>query len=134
MAIYNVMAKIKGIYFDLGEIFLDLNERFFSRQIEANLIWGRNGPKKRNQVSIRLASYHPQSKTITINPILDKAIVPKFCLERILFHEMAHQQFPSKKSLLGRNIAHHKEFKNFEKNYPYLKEADKWLKDNINKL
>jgi hypothetical protein len=122
-----------GIYFDLILIFMDLNERFFNRSINASVNWGRT--RKINQKnSIRLGSYHDTHKSITIHPALDQPIVPLICLERIMFHEMLHQYFPCKKGLNGRRLVHYREFYDFEKKYPYLTEADRWLKINLKKL
>lgn len=125
----------KGIYFDLALIFQKLNQRFFDEKIHASLKWGQRRSKKvKNKSSIRLGSYHPETKTIVLNPCLDQAMVPTICVERILFHEMLHQHFPIKKGSKGNNLIHYEEFYDFEKKYPYLVEADRWLKANLNKL
>ena len=122
-----------GTYFDLMPIFQDLNRRFFCDRIDASVKWGirRTHVRKR---SIRLGSYHAHNKTIIINPCLDQAIVPLVCVERILFHEMLHQHLPPRKSRGGRMQFHHRDFNNFEKIFPYLKEADHWLKANLPRL
>jgi hypothetical protein len=125
--------KTTGVYFDLGKIFADLNWRFFAHSIEANIKWGIRR-QLRSKRSIRLGSYHPDKKTIIIHPCLDQAMVPLICVERILFHEMLHQHLPIKKSPTGKNLAHYPEFYEFEKKYPYLKEADLWLKGNLPRL
>jgi len=123
----------RGLYFDLHPIFCELNSRFFGGKISAHLRWGQRRTIA-NKRAIRLGSYHPKQKVITINPCLDQAMVPSICLERILFHEMAHQYFPAKKSPTGKNLVHYREFNEFERNYPYLKEADLWLKANLSRL
>jgi predicted SprT family Zn-dependent metalloprotease len=123
-----------GLYFDLQAIFNELNNRFFAAQIEAKLRWGQRRVGAQAKRAIRLGSYHPRTKIITINPCLDQAIVPKICLERIVFHEMVHQYLPAKKSPAGKNLIHHKEFNTFEKSYPYLREADLWLESNLCRL
>lgn len=123
----------KGVYFDLTIIFDDLNKRFFNQTITATLSWGKRKTLLQKR-SIRLGSYHPGKKNIVINPCLDQAIVPHICVERILFHEMLHQHFPSKKSPAGKNLVHYREFYEFEKKYPYLQQADLWLKANLKRL
>ncbi|MCA9508689.1 MAG: hypothetical protein KC505_09750 [Myxococcales bacterium] len=124
-----------GIYFDLSPIFADLNQRYFNEKISAHLRWGikrtHNGARKK---SIRLGSYHPGKKLITINPCLDQACVPLICVERILFHEMVHQRFPARRSSTGKVLVHYREFNEFEKNYPHLCLADHWIKTNLNRL
>jgi len=126
-------TETRGLYFDLEPIFCELNQRFFAGLIQARLRWGKRRTIA-NKRAIRLGSYHPRHKIITINPCLDQAMVPTICLERILFHEMAHQYFPPKKSPQGKNMIHYREFNDFERTYPYLKEADLWLKANLSRL
>lgn len=123
----------QGIYFDLAYIFNDLNKRFFACRINASLSWGQRNTRARKR-SIRFGSYNPNTKSIIINPCLDQAIVPYICVERIMFHEMLHQQFPAKKGAHGKLMVHYREFYEYEKTYPYLKEADQWLKANLSDL
>jgi predicted metal-dependent hydrolase len=125
------VGQKSGIYFDLQMIFHDLNQRFFNQSIVASIKWGQDRKSSlQKKRSIRLGSYHPRSKTIVIHPRLDRALVPSICIERIIFHEMAHQRFPAKK-VKGKTYFHYQEFNDFEKNYPYLKEADLWFKANL---
>lgn len=123
-----------GFYYNLAPIFVDLNQRFFNKEIVAELKWGRRQTSKYKKRSLRLGSYHPESKTIIIHPCLDQDIVPLICVERILFHEMLHQYMPAKKSPGGKMRIHHEDFNRFEKTYPYLSEADTWIKTNLSRL
>jgi hypothetical protein len=130
-----IIKKTQGTYFDLAQIFSELNSRFFYGKIEAELRWGnKRSPPPAAKHTIRLGSYHPLKRLITIHPCLDQAAVPGICVERILFHEMAHQIFPSKRSPSGKILVHYREFNDFEKNYPYLSEADRWIKTNLPRL
>lgn len=124
----------KGIYFDLIPIFNQLNKKYFNNQIKASLRWGSKRSSSKPKKSIRLGSYQPSHKIITIHPSLDQAMVPIICIERILFHEMAHQRFPAKKDLRGRILVHYHEFFEFEKRYEHLSQADNWLKHNLSQL
>ncbi len=134
MKLTKTKSQTLGIYFDLMPLFVDLNRRFFDETIEAQLTWGIRRKERSVKRSIRLGSYHPASKTIVINPCLDQAIVPMMCVERILFHEMLHQHLPAKKDRAGKNRVHYPEFYDFENKYPYLKEADGWIKANLKRL
>lgn len=135
MKTMNQNSCTRGIYFDLAPLFNDLNARFFNDGIRATLKWGiRRKAAHGSKRAIRLGSYHPSKKMIVINPCLDQAMVPTICVERILFHEMVHQHCPMKKSSSGKNLIHHREFYEFEKKYPYLKEADQWFKVNLHRL
>jgi hypothetical protein len=125
----------KGLYFDLPTIFERLNQQYFDGGIKARLRWGkRYGGRAIIRRSVRLGSYYDKEKVITINPILDQAMVPLICLERVLFHEMGHQKFAGAKTASGKNSYHSKEFYAFEKNYPFLKEADLWISANLPRL
>jgi len=128
-----IRPATKGIYFDLSLIFAELNVRYFDNGIDALLSWGKRRTQLRKR-TIRLGSYHPNSRTIIIHPCLDQAMVPTICLERILFHEMAHQKFPGIKSKCGKTLVHYEAFYQFERTYPYLKEADLWIKANLHRL
>lgn len=124
----------QGIYFDLADIFTRLNGLYFAGGIEASLRWGPRRKSDRPQASVRLGSYFAGDRLITINPILDQAMVPLFCVERVVFHEMNHQKCPTKKLSNGKNQFHTPEFYAFEKNYPYLDQADLWIKANLTRL
>lgn len=125
----------QGIYFDLMQVYSELNDRFFDGKIEARVRWGIKRTKSVGlKRTIRLGSYQPKNKLITINPCLDQAVVPQICLERILFHEMAHQKFPARRASNGKIMVHYREFNDFEKNYPHLKLADHWIKANLKRL
>lgn len=113
-------------------IFEDLNKQFFSDSIAAQIRWGQCRKSKKTRRSILLGSYNGLKKTITIHPALSQSEIPLICLERVVFHEMLHQKFPQKNN--ERNCIHHKEFLDFEKQYPYLKQADIWIKNNLKKL
>lgn len=129
-----ISRKKPGLYFCLESIFTELNHQFFDKNIEANIRWGQSCKTRKPKKSIRLGSYCHKTKLITIHPSLDQAVVPHFCLERIIFHEMAHQKFPPKKSTQGKILAHYREFNDFEKTYPFLREADAWLKAYLPRL
>lgn len=121
------------ICFKLENIFSELNNQFFNGAITANIKWGQKRVSHRAKRSILLGSYNIQKKTITIHPALNQPEIPLICLERIVFHEMLHEKFPRKKTS-SKNCIHHPEFLNFEKSYPYLRQADIWIKNNLKKL
>jgi hypothetical protein len=125
--------KKLGLYHNLEPIFMDLNQRYFALTIEASIGWGQKRTTNQKR-SIRLGSYYPHKKAIFIHPCLDQAIVPHICIERIVFHEMVHAHLPGKLSSAGKLLVHYPEFYEFEKKYPYLEQADRWLKANLPRL
>ena len=118
-----------ALYFDLHQIFCTLNNQFFNNSINAQIKWGK-ARKVRNKRSICLGSYNNRKKIIVINPALNQQIIPLFCLERVIFHEMLHEKFP-KKLVNKKHAIHNKDFLLFEKNYPNLTIADDWIKNNL---
>ncbi len=124
--------KPRGRCFDLGEIFDALNGRFFQGTIQARVGWGRAVSRRRRK-TIRLGVYDHQTREIRIHPALDKADVPRFFVEYIVFHEMLHQLFPSARHD-GRHVHHPKAFKDREKAFPHYAAALAWEKQHLHAL
>lgn len=122
-----------GEVHDLQELFDHLNDRYFAGSIDATISWGpRSGkPKRRN--SIKMGSYSLEDKFIRIHRSLDRAFVPRFFIEWIVYHEMLHQvhQAPV---INGRRRFHTKEFLADEAAYEHYDEARLWERDNLEAL
>jgi hypothetical protein len=121
-----------GRFFDLQELFDQLNERYFQGGIQASIGWGRM-PARRRRKSIRLGVYDHQTREIRIHPALDRPDVPAFFVEFIVFHEMLHQLFPSP-SGSNRRVHHPRGFRDREKAYPHYAAAIRWEKQNLRVL
>ena len=123
-----------GDYHNIKEIYNDINEKFFSNTIEADITWGNFRPRTRKRFSrtrhITLGQYSDNDKLIIIHPNLDKKLIPRFLLEAIIYHEMCHQVTGDKKVGKRRQI-HTKDFKELEKFYPHSNQAKKWERDNF---
>ena len=117
---------------DLDKIFERFNEEYFSNQIQAKIIWGRD-IKSRNKSGFRYGSYDEGKKIIRIHPRLRQDFVPLCVLELTVYHEMCHQYAPSFKKN-GTWQSHHPEFKKKEREYKDFKEARKWEKHNWHRL
>ena len=111
-----------GRVYDLQEVFEDLNQRFFYGLMAQPLLsWSRNHARN------SLGHYDPAHNAIVISRAFDRARVPRYAVEYILFHEMLHLKHPVK--LRGsRRCVHSTEFQNEEKLFPQLEEAKKFLK------
>jgi len=111
-----------GDYYDLDEIFEDLNRRFFHGLMgRPQLTWSRDHARN------RLGHYDPAHNTIVISRVFDRPRVPRFVVEYIVFHEMLHLKHPVK--LRGsRRCVHSREFIAEERAFPELEQAERFLK------
>jgi hypothetical protein len=122
----------RGRYFDLQAMFDALNRTYFQEGIQARIGWGRMPPRRRRK-SIRLGVYDHQTREIRIHPGLDRAEVPSYFVEFIVFHEMLHQLFPSSNGT-GRRVHHPRAFRDREKAFPLYAAALRWERENLNLL
>jgi predicted metal-dependent hydrolase len=122
----------RGRYFDLQAMFDALNRTYFQEGIQARIGWGRMPPRRRRK-SIRLGVYDHQTREIRIHPALDRAEVPSYFVEFIVFHEMLHQLFPSSNGT-GRRVHHPRAFRDREKAFPLYAAALRWERENLNLL
>lgn len=119
-----------GEVHDLQEIFDSLNDRYFGGKVKATITWGqRPGGKPRHHKSVKLGTYNAHTKTITIHPLLDRAFVPRFFVEFVVYHEMLHAVVGREKR--GGRVYHHTgEFRDLERRFEHYLEAVNWEKDN----
>ncbi len=112
----------RGAFYDLDEVFEDLNRRFFhGLMARPQLTW--SAAKSRNS----LGHYDPAHNAIVISRIFDHANVPRYAVEYLLYHEMLHLKHPVK--LRGsRRCVHGPEFQEEEKQFPDLDKALAFLK------
>ena len=122
----------RGSHFDLQQMFDSLNERFFANEIRARIGWGRM-PSTRRRKSIRLGVYDHVTKEIRIHPALDRAQVPAYFVEFIVYHEMLHPLFPSSGED-GRRVHHPRAFRERERAFPLFQTALRWEKENLKLL
>src|ERR1700743_978182 len=112
----------KGQYYDLDQIFDDLNIRFFHcLMARPQMPW--SGSK-----SLRsLGHYDPAHNAIVVSRVFDGPRVPQYAIDYLVYHEMLHLRHPVK--LRGsRRSVHPKEFRDDEKLFPQLTEAQEFLK------
>ena len=81
----------RGRHFDLQQIFDDLNARYFGGTIDARITWGQRCGKPRRRNSIKMGSYSVEERLIRVHRSLDRAFVPRYFVEWIVYHEMLHQ-------------------------------------------
>ena len=116
------ISSARGFFYDLDQIFEDLNQRFFYGLLaRPQMTWSR--VHARNS----LAHYDPAHNAIVVSRVFDHLQVPRYAVEYIVYHEMLHLKHPVK--LRGsRRCVHGPEFQAEEKLFPELEEAKLFLK------
>jgi hypothetical protein len=116
------MASANGHVYDLESIFEDLNGRFFHGLLARPLMtWSRDHARN------SLGHYDPAHNTIVISRVFDRADVPRYAVEYLVYHEMLHLKHPVK--LRGtRRCVHPPAFQEDEKRFPHLDAAKRFLK------
>jgi len=117
-----VLLSAAGRHYHLETIFEDLNTRFFHGLLARPLMtWSRHASRQ------SLGHYDPSHNTIVISRIFDRAEVPRYAVEYLVYHEMLHLKHPVK--LNGsRRCVHPKAFQEEEKLFPELDKAKALLK------
>jgi len=116
-------AGQEGKSYSPGEIFKDINSRFFNDQIEIRKIgWGvRKG-------WARLGHYDPIHHTITLSPVLDSPKVPEYVLRFIIYHEMLHAVIEESPGFRKHHPPH---FRRAERAYPDFERARKFIRESF---
>jgi hypothetical protein len=112
----------KGRFFDLQEIFAELNSRFFHGEIDIpRLGWSTNRSRT------ILGHYDSAHHSITVSRWLDSGSVPRYLVEYIMFHEMLHIRYPVQRNG-NRRVMHSREFHEAEKKFPKYEQVRRKLK------
>lgn len=122
-----------GEHHDLRAIFDEVNARYFANRIEAAVTWGARSGRPRRRNSIKMGSYSVEDRLIRIHRSLDRAFVPRFFVEWIVFHEMLHQVHDIRVKN-GRREFHSKEFLADEAGFELYEEAKFWERSHLDAL
>ena len=111
-----------GSHFNLEEMFEELNFRyFFGLMARPTLAFSPQASRT------MLGHYDPPHNTIVLSRILDGPNTPRVAVEYVLFHEMLHLRYPAEHKGARRRV-HTREFKQAEKRFERLAEAQAALK------
>jgi len=127
-----VRLKTEGEHFSLHHCYTKLNRLFFNGALDCKITWGVRR-RKQGRIRVRLGSYCPKNTVIRINPVLDRAFVPAFVLESVVYHEMVHH-FIGMRNKNGRLLSHHRAFREVEQSFPFWEKATRWIKENLPRL
>jgi hypothetical protein len=129
----NQVILTAGEHHDLRATFDRLNAQYFDNKIEAAITWGTRTGRVRRRSSIKMGSYAVEDRLIRIHRSLDRAFVPAFFVDWIVFHEMLHQVHDIQVKN-GRREFHSKEFQNAEMRFEYFDEARSWEREYLDQL
>ena len=113
----------RGATHDLEPMFLALNLEYFA----GNLRRPRLGWSARPWRS-QYGCFDPSLDQIVMNNRLDRADVPSYAVELILYHEMLHVKHPLRASACGLQ-GHSAEFRAEEKRFKHYERARKFLEN-----
>lgn len=115
------LGSPQGHVYDLERIFDELNARFFHGLLaRPRMTWSRNHARQ------MLGHYDPAHNAIVVSRSLDRAAVPRYVVEYLVYHEMLHLKHPVR--LRGsRRSVHPAEFVAEEKLFPHLAQAKRFL-------
>jgi len=120
--------RASGKYFNLDELFDQLNATFFANQLNKPILgWSLRKSYR------RLGFYSEEKNLLVISRIFDSRKVPAEVVKFLLYHEMLHIAIPVQK-VNGRRRVHPPVFKQREKLFPNYQTIQKWLKKNLAKL
>ncbi|HEV2387117.1 MAG TPA: hypothetical protein VGS20_07655 [Candidatus Acidoferrales bacterium] len=107
--------------YDLDVLFERLNRRYFaSRLHRPQLGWSRRLWR------VQMGSFDATLDRIVLNRRLDRAGVPRFAVEYVLFHEMLHVKHPGRMARCGLQV-HSRAFREEETTFRHYAEARRWL-------
>jgi hypothetical protein len=111
----------KGEAHNLASMFSRLNRRYFAGRLRRpRLGWSRRDWRT------QLGCFDPALDQIILNRRLDRAPVPAFVVEYVLFHEMLHVKHPLHATRCHMQ-AHTREFLQEEKRFPHHAAARRFL-------
>jgi len=119
-----VMQRTAGKYHDIGELYREINGKYFGNTIDASITWGTHRPR----LAVRkrtLGSYSERANMIRINPVLDRRTVPRYFVAFIVYHEMLHAAMGTPLRGKRRSI-HSREFRISEKAFEEYELAAAW--------
>jgi hypothetical protein len=124
----------KGRHHDLLALLNEVNDRYFSGNVNALITWGnRPARSNRRRKTIKLGSYSGVDRLIRIHPALDRGWVPRYFVAYIVYHEMLHHVIPGSRGL-GRVNLHPPEFKERETQFRHFDRALDWERRHIGRL
>ncbi len=119
----------EGTYFNLKQIFDDLNRKYFNANLPMPILGWSLRPSY-----TRLGFYDRERNLLVISRIFDHKKTPRETVEFLMYHEMLHIHLPARKGSGGRRQVHTAEFKRLERQFPNYEKIEKWIKRKRHRL
>jgi predicted metal-dependent hydrolase len=111
----------QGDHHDLGALFDQLNQQYFSSELQRPHIgWSTRNWRR------QFGCFDPGPNQIVLNRRMDRPEVPRFVVEYVLYHEMLHVKHPTRRSGCTL-LSHSPEFREEEKLFAHFAQARKFL-------
>lgn len=108
-------------HYAIEPMFEALNRRYFQGELRRpSLGWSVRSWRS------QMGSFDPTIDRITLNRRLDRAEVPRFVVEYVLYHEMLHVKHPGRLARCGLQV-HSAAFRAEEKRFAHYAVARRWL-------
>lgn len=118
----------RGQHFDLEVIFNKVNKTYFNGEmLKPNLIWNKTHTHR------KFGHYQAASDTVMLSISLDRASIPSYVVEFVMYHELLHKQLGTRNHK-GRQYAHTPAFREAEARFPKRQQADATLNELGRKL
>lgn len=118
---YKITTSSRGSVYELNELFTALNAKYFDGRLERPLLSWSPGESR------RVLGHHDHvHNAIIISSTLDKASIPRFVVEYVLYHEMLHVKH-APRVVSGRTVYHGQAFREDERRFDQFNEAMKWM-------
>ncbi len=125
-----------GEWYDLEPVARAVNNECYGGRLDYSITWSRRPSNRpRRLLNVTLGLCQQAERRIRIHPILDSSEVPRFFLEYVIHHEMAHLAVPARVCpRTARHYHHTPEFYAVEKSFPRYREAILWQEENLDRL
>lgn len=114
--------RLQSSHHPIADYAVYLNKTYLGDRSTAQVVWGRKN-RVRSSRSIRFAAYDPVRNRITMNRKLDRADIPRYFIEFVLFHEMLHEVLGIGERPDGRRDIHGSLFQLMESTFPDAQRA-----------
>ncbi|TET83543.1 MAG: hypothetical protein E3J37_05225 [Anaerolineales bacterium] len=116
-----LQEKTRGAYYDLEDVFLRVNNRYFKGRMKKPILtWNKTITHG------KFGHYVPATGTLMISIALDSRDVPSYVIDHVMHHELLHRKM-GVKIVNSRRIAHTSEFRAEERSFEHYHEAQAFL-------
>ncbi len=128
---FEFLEPSQGRFFNLREVFDKMNARYFRNRLkDYTIVWGQRRQRRPREYMV-FGTIQEADRLIRVHPLLDRAFVPRWFVEYVVYHEMLHAFVPDTYDSSGRRQVHHAKFLAREKRFHWFRRAKEWEQDNL---